>query len=157
MPRFDYHQPKTLDALLSLLDQYTGRCRLIGGGTDMIPRMRRGLVDVDHVISVNDVAELQIIERQGEMLRIGAVPRKVYFLGYANIKGRRSLGKSHFPQPRRKICFPAQPPRQYPPRSCQENIDRRFFNSRNLFNRPLFPRAARLGVALGNISLNAGL
>ena len=41
LPRFDYLTPKTIDEALSLLFQYQGRAKVIAGGTDVVPKLKR--------------------------------------------------------------------------------------------------------------------
>ncbi len=46
--------------------------RFIAGGTDLVPNMRRGLVDADVVIDLGNVGEMRELQRSGDTLRIGA-------------------------------------------------------------------------------------
>jgi 4-hydroxybenzoyl-CoA reductase subunit beta len=46
--------------------------RFLAGGTDLLPNMRRGLLQPDTLIDLGGVAELRGIMQDGEMLRIGA-------------------------------------------------------------------------------------
>lgn len=46
--------------------------RFIAGGTDLLPNMRRGLVDAEVVIDLGDVSEMRELQRSGDTLRIGA-------------------------------------------------------------------------------------
>jgi len=41
LPRFDYLAPKTIDEALSLLYRYRGRAKVIAGGTDVVPKLKR--------------------------------------------------------------------------------------------------------------------
>ena len=41
LPKFNYLAPKTIDEALSLLSQYRGRAKVIAGGTDFIPKLKR--------------------------------------------------------------------------------------------------------------------
>jgi len=41
LPEFQYRAPKTIDEVLSLLSQYKEKARLIAGGTDVIPQLKR--------------------------------------------------------------------------------------------------------------------
>ncbi|MCX6011075.1 MAG: FAD binding domain-containing protein [Chloroflexi bacterium] len=41
LPEFQYRAPKTIDEALSLLSQYKEKARLIAGGTDVIPQLKR--------------------------------------------------------------------------------------------------------------------
>ena len=41
LPKFEYLQPKTVQEACSLLSQHKGKARIIAGGTDLLPRMKR--------------------------------------------------------------------------------------------------------------------
>ena len=41
LPRFEYERPGTVDEALSLLGEYRGEARVLAGGTDLIPALRR--------------------------------------------------------------------------------------------------------------------
>ncbi|WP_332675589.1 4-hydroxybenzoyl-CoA reductase subunit beta [Aromatoleum sp.] len=46
--------------------------RFIAGGTDLLPNMRRGLVDAEVLIELAGIAELRELQDHGDALRIGA-------------------------------------------------------------------------------------
>lgn len=41
LPRFEYLAPKTLEEALSFLTRYKGRAKVIAGGTDLLPKLKR--------------------------------------------------------------------------------------------------------------------
>ena len=41
LPRFEYVQPNSIDEALSLLATHKGEAKLIAGGTDLLPKMKR--------------------------------------------------------------------------------------------------------------------
>jgi CO/xanthine dehydrogenase FAD-binding subunit len=41
LPRFEYLAPKTIDEALSLLAQHKGKTKVIAGGTDIVPQLKR--------------------------------------------------------------------------------------------------------------------
>jgi len=41
LPRFEYLTPKTIDEALSLLSQYKEKAKVIAGGTDVVPQLKR--------------------------------------------------------------------------------------------------------------------
>jgi 4-hydroxybenzoyl-CoA reductase subunit beta len=74
LPRFTHHTPRTLDEAVALLAEHGASARLIAGGTDLVPNMKHGLVEPDHVISLGCVGELYGIGLEpGGSLRIGAM------------------------------------------------------------------------------------
>ena len=41
LPRFEYVQPNSIDEALYLLATHKGEAKLIAGGTDLLPKMKR--------------------------------------------------------------------------------------------------------------------
>ncbi len=76
LPVFDYHRPRTLDEAVTLLSSLGERARIIAGGTDVLPNMKQGLFDPEHVVSIARLEELRgiAIERRpgGERVVLGA-------------------------------------------------------------------------------------
>jgi 4-hydroxybenzoyl-CoA reductase subunit beta len=76
LPIFRYHRPQSLPEAVGLLHDLGPRAKLIAGGTDLLPNMKQGLVEPEHVVSLARVRELEGIrvERAGssERLVIGA-------------------------------------------------------------------------------------
>lgn len=52
LPRFEYHEPSTLEDALRLLSSLGGNAKIVAGGTDLIVRMKQGIDKPAHVISV---------------------------------------------------------------------------------------------------------
>jgi len=70
LPEFEIQQPKTA-AEAVVLGAETG-ARYIGGGTDFVPNLRRGLETPIVVVDISAVSEMQAIEETSDGLRIGA-------------------------------------------------------------------------------------
>jgi 4-hydroxybenzoyl-CoA reductase subunit beta len=71
LPNFEVMRPQTLDALLAARAAHP-QSSLLGGGTDLIVNIRRGIVAPKVVIETNGVAELRGITASAEALTIGA-------------------------------------------------------------------------------------
>jgi 4-hydroxybenzoyl-CoA reductase subunit beta len=71
LPNFEVMRPQTLDALLAARAAHP-QSSLLGGGTDLIVNIRRGIVAPKIVIETNGVAELRGITASAEVLAIGA-------------------------------------------------------------------------------------
>ena len=65
MMEFEYHQPATLDAALSLLEQYEDDARLISGGTALVQFMKQRLAQPAHVVSLAKIPGLDYIREEG--------------------------------------------------------------------------------------------
>lgn len=73
MPNFEYHVPKSIDEVLALLDTYGTAAKIIAGGTDLIPKMKGGVLAPEHIISLKDLPELRYIQYDEQSgLRFGA-------------------------------------------------------------------------------------
>jgi carbon-monoxide dehydrogenase medium subunit len=78
LPHWSYHCPEDLKTALQLLDKYKRKCKVIAGGTDMLPAIRRGgLVCKDdmRVVDITRIDELSGVEKHKNIIRIGAATR----------------------------------------------------------------------------------
>ncbi len=75
LPKFQYTAPKTFDEALHLLGDQKGRARLLAGGTDLIPQLkRRGTSIPETVIDLKGIADLEAVSfDEGTGLTIGAL------------------------------------------------------------------------------------
>lgn len=73
LPRFQYMLPKTLDETIKALGERKGAARLLAGGTDLVPQLKRRETDIpEYVIDLKGIAGLDEIaydEQSG--LKIG--------------------------------------------------------------------------------------
>jgi carbon-monoxide dehydrogenase medium subunit len=73
LPTFEYHRATTLHEALDLLDRYGSEAKLLAGGTDLIVKMRDGLIKPKHLIDISELGELKFIEEDKDTIRIGAL------------------------------------------------------------------------------------
>ena len=74
--RFELHQPTELDKALDMLAMYRTSVRVLSGGTDLMPKLRSGELDVLHVVSLNRVRGMRKVNWMDEDgLVIGANAR----------------------------------------------------------------------------------
>ncbi len=74
LPVFRLHQPGGLPEALQLLAAAEGVTRVVAGGTDLCPNMKRRHQSADAVISLRNVAELRgVWGEAGGVIRIGAL------------------------------------------------------------------------------------
>src|SRR5262245_6042191 len=71
LPQFALLRPATLADVLAALRAHPD-ARLLGGGTDLIVNIRRGIVAPQVLIDVNGVAELRHIRADADGLELGA-------------------------------------------------------------------------------------
>lgn len=68
-----YHEPASLAEAAELLARIGVECRVLGGGTDLVPSMRQGLLGPSHLLSLQAIPALHRIEwDESAGLRIGA-------------------------------------------------------------------------------------
>ncbi len=72
MENFEYFEPTEVRTVVALLAEDKGR-KVLAGGTDLIPLMKKGLVAPRALINLSKVSDLQKIEEQSDGLRIGAM------------------------------------------------------------------------------------
>lgn len=70
---FDYHRPKDMAGVLSLLSEHGDDARVMAGGHSLIPMMKLRMADVPHLIDLQDVDGLSGISIDGGTIRIGAM------------------------------------------------------------------------------------
>jgi carbon-monoxide dehydrogenase medium subunit len=63
LPRFEYLAPKTIDEALSLLAQYKTRAKVIAGGTDVVPQLKRREIKApQYIIDLKGIPGLDYIK-----------------------------------------------------------------------------------------------
>ncbi|WP_457553505.1 FAD binding domain-containing protein [Desulfobacula sp.] len=72
LPKFDYSDPETLDQALDLLDSHRDDAKILAGGTDLLVRMKKGLLKPKVLISLKALNELSYIKKQAGCIKIGA-------------------------------------------------------------------------------------
>jgi len=71
LPSFDLIRPRTLAELIAARAAHP-QSRLLGGGTDLVVNMRRGIVAPPVLIDVNTVSELRRIKADAQGIEVGA-------------------------------------------------------------------------------------
>jgi CO/xanthine dehydrogenase FAD-binding subunit len=72
LPKFEYHEPSTLEEALHLLSELGGNAKVLAGGTDLLVRMKQKIDKPTHVISIARVPGLDsIVPRNSHAVSIG--------------------------------------------------------------------------------------
>jgi aerobic carbon-monoxide dehydrogenase medium subunit len=74
-PRFSYHDPKSVAEITKLLASLEN-ARLLAGGQSLMPMLNMRYVLPDHVIDINNVAELSYLRAGTTTLELGAMTRQ---------------------------------------------------------------------------------
>jgi carbon-monoxide dehydrogenase medium subunit len=89
LPHFDYAAPTTVAEALRLLAEKGPGARVLAGGTDLIIRMRHGLVKPSAIIHLGGIAELKTIAYKPKTgLAIGAAATLAEVAGHPDIRRR---------------------------------------------------------------------
>ena len=77
--RFDYHQPRSVEEALAILDRHGYDAKVLAGGQSLVPAMNFRLARPAVLVDINRVGELDYITDDGETLRVGSLTRHVAF------------------------------------------------------------------------------
>ncbi|MBI1201019.1 MAG: xanthine dehydrogenase family protein subunit M [Rhodopseudomonas sp.] len=86
--RFSYHLPATVDEAVALLAKLApDDGRIIAGGQSLVPTMAFRMAQPPHLIDINGIAELNRIDVEGDIVRIGAGVRHAAFEAAGAVPG----------------------------------------------------------------------
>ena len=72
LPGFDYLEPESLQSALDLLATHGEDAKLLAGGTDLLVRMKKGLLKPKVLISLKSLNDLSYISEEADCIKIGA-------------------------------------------------------------------------------------
>jgi CO/xanthine dehydrogenase FAD-binding subunit len=75
-PKFEYHDPSTVDEALGLIANLGEEVKLLAGGMSLVPLLNFRLASPDHLIDLNRIGDLVGIKCQDEKLTISAMTRQ---------------------------------------------------------------------------------
>jgi CO/xanthine dehydrogenase FAD-binding subunit len=72
LPKFEYHEPLTLEEALRLLSEFGGNAKCLAGGTDVLVRMKLKVDKPTHLVSIARIPGLdEIIPREKHGVTVG--------------------------------------------------------------------------------------
>ena len=77
---FEYERATSVEGAIAALKRLGPEARVIAGGHSLLPMMKLRLANPEHLIDINDLAELSYIREEGNEIRIGALTRHVDLL-----------------------------------------------------------------------------
>jgi aerobic carbon-monoxide dehydrogenase medium subunit len=77
---FGYERATSVDGAIASLQRLGAEARIIAGGHSLLPMMKLRLANPEHLIDINDLADLAYIREQDGEIRIGALTRHVDLL-----------------------------------------------------------------------------
>lgn len=72
---FDYFAPGSLDEALAVLRERGMDAKVLAGGQSLIPMMRFRLTEPAALVDLSGLSDLEVLEEDGEHLRVGAMVR----------------------------------------------------------------------------------
>jgi len=72
LPEFEYYRPSSVKEAVDLLSRLGPEARVIAGGTDLIVKMRGGLIKPKCIVDITRLDEIKFIRDEGEVIRVGA-------------------------------------------------------------------------------------
>jgi len=72
LPKFDYHEPRSVDEATRLLDEIGKEASVLAGGTDLLVNMKMGKTAPKHVVSLSRIEALKSVKREQGSLTLGA-------------------------------------------------------------------------------------
>jgi aerobic carbon-monoxide dehydrogenase medium subunit len=77
---FEYERATSVEGAIASLQRLGAEARIIAGGHSLLPMMKLRLATPEHLIDINDLAELSYIREDEGMIKIGALTRHVDLL-----------------------------------------------------------------------------
>lgn len=91
MKNFEFQRPETIEDALKAIDGMGERCKIVAGGTNLVPNLRSGALRPELVIDLGGIEQLKKIELDGETVKIGAMATFAEIIGSSVIKERASI------------------------------------------------------------------
>lgn len=73
IPVTAYHFPPSLTEALGILERFSGKARILAGGTDVFPELRRRDSAAEVLVDISRLPGLNTITQAGEEIRLGAL------------------------------------------------------------------------------------
>ena len=70
---FDYHRPESIDAAISVLASLGDEALIVAGGHSLIPMMKLRMAAPEHLVDLQDIADLKGISVSTDRISIGAM------------------------------------------------------------------------------------
>ena len=64
MPKFNYHEPRSLDEATRLMGEIGRTAAVLAGGTDLLVNMKMGKTAPKHVVSLSRIEDLKGVKRE---------------------------------------------------------------------------------------------
>ena len=72
LPKFEFHEPTTIEDACRMMSQFGATAKLLAGGTDLVVNMKRRIISPAHVVSLSRIDDLKQYHHENGCFRIGA-------------------------------------------------------------------------------------
>ncbi len=91
MQDFQFFTPDSIEEALNILSEKASACKIIAGGTDLIPSLRKEEVRPVCVMNILEIKELKAIKEEDERIRIGPTATFAEIMNHRIVKGSLPL------------------------------------------------------------------
>ena len=72
LPKFQYHEPSTIDEACQIMAEFKEKACPLAGGTDLLVKMKNKIISPENVVSLGRIEKLTDVDHSGDRLKIGA-------------------------------------------------------------------------------------
>jgi CO/xanthine dehydrogenase FAD-binding subunit len=72
LPKFEYHEPSTLDEACRIMAELGKKAKLLAGGTDLLVKMKKRIASAENLVSLGEIRELHKKEHGNGQLVLSA-------------------------------------------------------------------------------------
>jgi carbon-monoxide dehydrogenase medium subunit len=87
LPKFDFHEPGSIDEACEIMATYGAKAKLLAGGTDLMVNMKKKILAPEHLVCLSRISSMGGIEEKLSALRAGAKA-----LGSPLVRNRATIG-----------------------------------------------------------------
>ena len=71
LPRFEYHQPASIDEACEIMATYGPKAKLLAGGTDLMVNLKKKILAPENLVCLSKLAPMHSIADKGDQIVIG--------------------------------------------------------------------------------------
>ena len=72
LPKFEYHEPATLEEACQIMSELGQQAKPIAGGTDLIVNMKKKILTPGHLVSLSRIDDLKKLGSSKGLIKLGA-------------------------------------------------------------------------------------
>lgn len=88
LPRFEFHEPHTLEDACRLMGELGEKARPLAGGTDLLVNMKKKILAPEHLVSLGRIEPLGELSSDNDGLRLGAALTAAQIAESADVRER---------------------------------------------------------------------